>query len=334
MLDIFITIDTECSLGGALDDPRKLPVQPERAILGRIGSDCYGTPLVMSILERNGLRGTFFLEVLASHVTDAQQMADAYGQIIARGHDAQLHLHPVYHYYRGMREGGLQPDQFPPNIDLIGGLPVETQLQLLREGCALLEKFTGNKPVAFRAGCFGASNSTLRMLAQVGIQYDSSFNASYLGQTCLLEPRTQPNLAYEVNGVWEVPITNFAIGMGPLRGLKHLDIVAVSWPEMKRVLLAAERMELGTVVFLLHSFSFLKRKDIQFRALRPDRLVIRRFEALCRYLGANTHRFQVRTFRERPKLSSRSAGGGVPHLGTIRPLCRKFVQAMNRPYWV
>src|SRR5579872_3849356 len=89
MLDIFITIDTECSLGGALDDPSKLPVQPERAILGRIGSDCYGTPLLMSILERNGLRGTFFLEVLASHVTDAQQMADAYGQIIARGHDAQ-----------------------------------------------------------------------------------------------------------------------------------------------------------------------------------------------------------------------------------------------------
>lgn len=334
MVDIFITIDTECSLGGALDDRLKHPVSPERAILGRIGSECYGTPLLMSILEGNGLRGTFFLEVLASHVVDEQQMADAYGQIVARGHDAQLHLHPVYHYYRSLRQGTVRRDQLPPNMDLIGGLPIETQLQLLTEGSSLLRKFTGKNPVAFRAGCFGASNSTLSALAQVGIQYDSSFNAAYLGQTCLLKPRSQPNSPWQANGVWEVPITNFETGFGRLRGLKHLDVVAVSLSEMRRVLLAAERMQLGTVVFLLHSFSFLKRRDVQFRDMRPDRLVIRRFEALCRFLHANSHRFQLRTFSERPRLAENAAFGSVPRLGTIRPLCRKFVQAMNRPYWV
>ena len=186
MIDIFITIDTECSMGGALKDPQKHPVNPEYAILGRIGSDYYGTPLIMNVLERNGLRGPFFLEVLASHVVDEQQVADAYGQIVARGHDVQMHLHPVYHYYRLLRQGGISRDELPGNMDLIGTLPFSTQLELLQEGIALFRKFTGSTPIAFRAGCFGATSSTLEALQQVGIQYDSSFNACYLGKTASL----------------------------------------------------------------------------------------------------------------------------------------------------
>src|SRR5438105_4947172 len=68
MVDVYLTIDTECSMGGAWDNPQLEPVAPERAILGKIGAQYYGTPLIMDILEESGLRGTFFIEVLATHV--------------------------------------------------------------------------------------------------------------------------------------------------------------------------------------------------------------------------------------------------------------------------
>jgi hypothetical protein len=334
MLNVFITIDTECSMGGALDDSHSQPVSPERSVVGRIGSCYYGTPLIMDILERNGLRGTFFIEVLASHVVNQQQMADAYGEIVARGHDVQLHLHPVYHYYRLLRQGLITNDQLPQNMDLIGTLPLSAQLQLLREGIDLAQKLTGRTPIAFRAGCFGASTSTLVALAEVGIEYDSSFNAVYLGKTCLIDAHQPTNIPWRAGRVWEIPITNFETGIGWLRGLKPLDVVAVSWPEMKQVLDSAGRLNLQTVVFILHSFSFLKRKDLQFRTIRPDHLVIRRFEALCDFLGKNSKRLHVRTFAERPQISSSSGSGNFPKLGSLLPLCRKLVQGVNRLYWL
>ena len=137
-----------------------------------------------------------------------------------------------------------------------------------------------------------------------------------------------------MGGVWEVPITNYETGIGRLRRLRHLDVVAASWPEMMQVLNAAEHFNLDTIVFLLHSFSFLKRKDVQFRIMRPDRLVIRRFEALCGYLRKNSTRFRVITFVDRPRLISTVKGDSFPRLGALLPLCRMFVQGLNRAYWV
>jgi hypothetical protein len=198
----------------------------------------------------------------------------------------------------------------------------------------LARNFTGRNPIAFRAGCYGASTSTLTALSQVGIEYDSSFNASYLEKTCLIDSHEPTNMPWQAGSVWEIPITNFETGIGWLRGLKHLDVVAVSWLEMMRVLNEAERLNLGTIVFLLHSFSFLKTKDVQFCTMRPDRLVINRFEALCRYLGKNSKRFRISTFSDRPRPACTTPDKSFPDLGAVLPLCRKLVQGLNRSYWI
>lgn len=330
MIDVLITVDTECSLGGALADDKKRPVNPERAVLGRIGSEYYGTPLIMDILEINRLRGTFFIEVLASHVVNRQQMADAYGQIVFRGHDVQLHLHPVYHYYKLLLQGSLRHDHLPLNMDMIGALAPSTQIELLQEGISLVREFTGRTPVAFRAGCFGASSTTLSALQGVGIRYDSSFSAAYVGKTCLIESQHAINTPWQVGDVWEVPITNFETGIGHFRGLKPLDVVAVSWPEMMRVLNAADQLQLSPVVFLLHSLSLVKRADVQCCRMRPDSLVIRRFKALCRYLANNKDRFRTTTFSGPLQLTAANAPEITPNLGTVLPLCRKLIQGLNR----
>jgi hypothetical protein len=334
MVEVYLTVDTETSIGGAWANPQFEPVAPERAILGRIGAEYYGTPLIMDILEESGLRGTFFTEVLSAQVVSESQLAEAYSEIVRRGHDPQLHLHPVYHFYHLFRQGRIRREQLPPNMDLIGRHPLQTQIELLQAGCELFRKFTAKAPVAFRAGCYGGSSSTFSALETVGLRYDSSFNAAYLGTNCSIDGVRSINTPWRAGAVWEVPVTNFETGFWKMRGLKPLDIGAVSLLEMRRVLDEAERFEISPVVFIMHSFTLFKKADVQFRQLRPDRLVIRRFRELCRFLSKKSDRFKVRTFAEQPQFSHAQREVPLPRVGSFLPVCRKFVQGMNRLAWI
>jgi hypothetical protein len=334
MVNVYITVDTECSLGGAWENPKWKPVGPERSVLGRIDSKQYGVPLIMDILEENGLRATFFTEVLARDVVSSSELAAAYVCIRERGHDPQLHLHPVFHYYHLVTRGLLQREQLPASMDLIGSLAVQTQLELLQKGRSIFHEIFGSAPSAFRAGCYGASMATLDVLEQVGIRFDSSFNAAYLGSTCLMNSRKPANASWRHGSVWEIPVTTFETGAGAMRSLKPLEVSAVSFSEMQGVLNQAERLGQDTVIVMLHSFSFLKRADAQFLRMRPDHLVIGRFQRLCSFLRSNQNRFQVLTFSELPEPLESPVELPFPNLGFVTPALRKCVQAVNRIYWV
>jgi hypothetical protein len=114
----------------------------------------------MRTLENQGLHATFFLEVPSSRVVNRQQLADAYGSIVTHGHDVQLHLHPVYYFCDLVRQNQIRHDELPAHPDLIGRLPDSVQLELLCERANLFRAFTGRSPVAFRAGSFGAGQTT------------------------------------------------------------------------------------------------------------------------------------------------------------------------------
>jgi hypothetical protein len=68
----------------------------------------------MDILEEHGLRGTFFVETFAGAVVGEAPLREAYAEIAARGHDVQLHLHPVYRYYALVGRGGSRWTKCPP----------------------------------------------------------------------------------------------------------------------------------------------------------------------------------------------------------------------------
>ena len=334
MLDVYLTIDTECSMGGAWNSPGVEPVGPERAILGRTGPHRYGAPLIMDILEAHRLRGVFFVETFASGVVGDEPLAGPYREILARGHDVQLHLHPVFHYYAGVEHGRIAPGQVPSPIDDIGVQPLEAQLDLISTGMSIFERLLGRPPVAFRAGNYAASDTTLTALGKLGIRYDSSFNAAYREAGCLIGSPQAVNGPWEVGPLWEVPVTVFSTGAGPLAALKPLEISAVSFLEMRKVLEQAERLGMGTVTMVMHCFSLFKTADAQFTRLRPDRLVIRRLRRLCAFLAEHRARFRVRTFSEAPEPRRDPSGIGVPSMGTLLPAGRRLLQALNRPYRV
>ncbi len=289
-INVFITVDTEHSIGGAFRDRNLKPVGNEKRVWGKIGDKSFGIPLMMDIAETFDIHLTFFVEVLNKHYFGEDETKKVCEYILKRGHGVQLHLHPNYLNFK------LNNPQEKAYSDLIGTYSPEKQIELIKEGMEILIQNGVPRPIAFRAGCFGANEETLQALKAVGVLIDSSYNKAYIGDTCLLDTRQINDLTY-LNGIWEFPITNFveSTKLRPKR-FKPLDINGVSFEEMKFVLDQAKECGPHNVTIILHSFSFLKPYDAQYNRVRLRRNVIQRFKKLCRFLGENTRFFRVQTF--------------------------------------
>ena len=335
---VHITVDTESAMGGAWDEPTRGPLPASRHVFCRDDSGAYGIPLIARELDRYGFRATFFCETLATRVlgeADTRSVVDA---LLAAGQDVQLHLHPVYWYYRRFREGGgVDREQYRSSAsDLLCAHSPDQQLALLEEAGDLLRTCTGRAPVAFRAGNFAASRATLRVLAKLGFVIDSSYNPAAHEDPSLADDPPEPNTVQNIEGVWEVPVTVARTRIREGNGYKPLDPVALSAWEMQRVLEATHAAGMPHVTALFHCFTFVKPRDMAYSRFRLNRIVLARLRALLSFLHTNRSRFQVATFGE-------LAVGGqirasttalVPDLGVWRPVARKAVQALNALYWV
>ena len=289
-INVFITVDTEHSIGGAFGDRNLRPVGNEKRIWGRIGDRSFGIPLMMDIAETYDIRLTFFVEVLNKYYFGEGETKKVCEYILNRGHDVQLHLHPCYLNFT------LTNPLEKTYSDLIGTFSSEKQIELIKEAVEILIRNGVPRPIAFRAGCFGANEETLRALKAVGFLIDSSYNRTYIGDTCLLKDNGINDLA-DLQGIWEFPVTNFveSIKIRPKR-FKPLDINGVSFQEMKSVLNQAEEGGPRNITIILHSFSFIKPYDVQYNFVKPRSYVIRRFEKLCYFLKQNSEIFEVNTF--------------------------------------
>jgi len=329
MLKILITVDVETSIGGAFAYPDKFrPVGPEKRIYGRIGSKEYGIPLIMDILESFGLKGIFFVEALCSFYFGEKAVQEVARYVASRGHEVGLHLHPNYQIF--------QFEDWPERVrkkelfsDFMARYPFDHQKELISYGRHLLEK-AGVQPISFRAGCFGANNDTLKALKETGFFFDSSFDLSMQGVTCFIKSHKPLNDIAIIEDIVETPVTNFWTKNYFLKSvLRHFDLCAVSFSEIKYLL---ERManKFQLVTFILHSFSFLKKRDVQYHTAKPNYILIKRFEKLCRYLSNNSDRYQVITYHELQNFNiCPSDEYKIPKGKTSLALIRYFSQALQ-----
>jgi peptidoglycan/xylan/chitin deacetylase (PgdA/CDA1 family) len=326
-LRVYITVDTETSLGGAWGNPASEPLPLDGPVFGRRGSRCYGIPLIMDILEEHGFRATFFTEVFCAYSLGYAAVEQLFRYILDRGHDPQLHLHPVYRFYRDARRG--EPGR---EIDLMWRLSADEQAELIGEGVSLFQELSGKTPRAYRAGCYGASETTVEILKQNGVAIDSSYNMAYQGVNCGFQ-RQQLNAPEVIAGILEFPVTVFRVAGSP--GYKPLEISAVSAGEILLVIRALREAGCRDVVLVLHSFSLLKNLGLRFDRCRPDHIVIQRLRRLCATLSELKTEVEVGVLGEidlkripvpQPQI--------VPSVGWMRPSMRKVVQGMNRLPWV
>ena len=324
---VYITVDTETSMGGAWRNPEYSPLPLERPVFGKLGTEFYGIPLIMDILGQHGFKATFFTEVFCAPVVGRDQVARVFDTILSRGHDPQLHLHPTYRFYRDFLDGKPRRE-----TDLMFQLPAEEQRQLIGEGIGLFKELSGRLPCAFRAGCYGAAESTLAALRDNGITIDSSYNLAYLDYTCGFRVRPL-NAPVRIEGVYEFPVTVFRVPGSA--GYKPLEISAVSVGEIVSTINCLRTAGCQDVVLVLHSFGLLKNLGTRYENCRPDRIVIQRMRNLCAALSRMGSEVQVMVFGELDLKSVPEAQPQViPSLGLWKPVIRKFVQGMNRLPWL
>jgi len=283
---VYITVDVEC----AEERGQNQPLQGyDLRVFGRFENQDreLGIGLLMRELEAFGLRGTFFTEALGSHTFGRAGLAEACREMVRRGHDVELHTHPI------QRVANYRTRGEPPANDDIGSYDVDTQAALLREGVQILESCGVPKVRGFRAGNFGADNRTWEAMAKAGLVVSSNYNPCYFQKNCQMRlAEAGSGLFAAPHGVWELPISTFTERGG---GERHVQITAISLAETLDYLVKARRLGLHEVTVVTHSFELCHIDSITGALGRPNTLNLLRFRGLCRFLKENADEFEVDT---------------------------------------
>ena len=333
--NVYLTIDTENSMGGAWDDPRLRPVPAERRIFCRIRGESYGIGWMCRELNARKLKATFFSEVFGSLVFGEDEARRWFQYLLDQGQDVQLHTHLTFHGYSQWTEtGGNVCDK----TDDLADLEAPLRRQLVERACDLFFRAAGYAPTAYRAGNWRGSRALLKDLRASGVTVDASFNRCLQGRGSFDHEPLVPNTLQSLDDMWELPLTvarQSLPALAPSGGFRPFDPVSMSCWEIRKLLDDAHASHMAHVSAVFHSFSAVKPKDVQYTRLKPDHIVRKRFEFLLDYLAANPDRFRVSTVGQ---LAAEVSAGDVaqprglpvvPNLGFFHPLARKVVQAAN-----
>jgi len=229
---VLFTIDVESFSGG----------NPERDIWGRIPgqAEAHGIGRMMDIFDARGAKATFFVNVYEAATHSEEALAKVCRTIHERGHDVELHTHPKPMFgVWGMSQADL-----------------ETQVQILERGKALIKQWTGVEVIAHRAGAYAADLNTIKACRQAGILSEYSYNMASPGCS-LRETGLTQNAPIVRDGVLVVPVTAYVqASVGSWRSLRFLDIEASSPQEIRKVVADLQEHGVRTAVIMMHSFSF------------------------------------------------------------------------------
>jgi Polysaccharide deacetylase len=258
-----VTVDTETfRIGGKL-----LPFATHH--YADLPGGSFGVQKIMDLCDQFGVKATFFVDVYMYYSYGEAKVAELCQRIHRSGHDLQLHAHPSWL--------PVDPSQF------ICDFPLNRQIEILAEGKELIQKWTGQSPVGFRAGAYGANIDTIRALKSTGFRVDSSYFPLHVN--CQLNAHLYnriTNHSFQIEGILEIPVTSYWLwNRSSRRKNSKIDVNACSWTELRTIVPQFARSSVDYVVLFLHSFSFL-RWDRNGDNLAPKIGPLKRFEALLR----------------------------------------------------
>lgn len=283
---ILLTIDTEYAFGIAAK--KGLQTQAEnfaRSISCETTDGSFGVGWQARMLREYGLSGVFFVDPMPALIWGVGAIADIVAPILAYGHDIQLHLHTEWLSLLG--------DDGPiggRTGSLLRDFSYDDQRALIALGRDLLVDAGASAPIAFRAGNYAANDDTLRALAALGFAYDSSHCPGLANSECEISLGQDDRAPLEHCGVTEVPTGCLA----DFQGLRHAQITALSLSELKAAIRFARDQEIAHFTLVSHSFELLNRKRT-----KANKIVCRRFEALCAFLAAEPG-ISTGTYRDTP----------------------------------
>jgi hypothetical protein len=292
MTNVLITIDTEYSAGGYFEHPETENPVTDQVVFCRIGDRSHGLGFLLETFAEFGVKATFFIEGAHTLMLGPEPMRAAVAAILDAGHDAQLHIHPMW--LAG--ENGRIPTR--PVNDSIHAMDEESCRRAIEAGQAAFSAWGAPPPSSFRAGNFAMGRAAYRTLSSCGIPISSSIGVG-------ISRPDETELWIEggrriIDGVVEVPVLAYADAhFGARRHLRNLSITGSGTSETAAVLLNARAQGVEDVVLLTHPFEFIKKYDFRYRDLEPNRVNQRRLRKLCAWLSASEGAFKTVTFTER-----------------------------------
>jgi hypothetical protein len=282
---VHLTFDVEVWCDGWSDLDARFPAAYERYVYGRSAAGDYALPKTLDILGRNGLKGVFFVEPLFSARFGAEYLQHIVRMIEDAGHEVQLHLHPEW----------TDELKAPPIADAgrkrqhLCHYTREEQEALLRYALSLLQTHARTAISSFRAGSYAVNRDTYAALGAVGLTVDSSLNQVHAISGADVDERGSQGSTLHLHGIQVHPVSVFRDGLGRLR---PAQVNACGMSEFRHALDDAHAAGRGHFVIVSHNFELLKPDRSE-----PDRIAVRRFEALCRHLASEPDRFQVSGFQ-------------------------------------
>lgn len=285
MLNVFFTVDVEiwCKDWDTLN--ADFPDAFRRYVYGPTPKGDFGLPYITRMLADHGLTGVFFVEPLFATCFGVRPLAEIVHLLRERDQHIELHLHTEW--VDESREPLLE--DVTEKRQNLRDFSLEEQTVLIAAGVKLLGQAGVDEITAFRAGNFGFNRDTLRALAANGIKFDSSYNATRHGLESGVLPGSTVVEPVKCESVFEYPMTVFKDGISSLR---HTQITACSFKELKHLLWQALDAERKSFVILAHNFEMLNQAKTG-----PDKVVVKRFKKLCEFLDKNRDSFRMRGFR-------------------------------------
>jgi peptidoglycan/xylan/chitin deacetylase (PgdA/CDA1 family) len=150
-----------------------------------------GVERVMDLLERKGVRGTFFVEGW-----NARKYASLAREIVARGHEVAAHgwMHETWNT-----------------------LPLAQEQELIRRTTATLTDVLGKPVAGWRAPGGLITASTLSLLYDAGYSYDSSCGDDDVPYTLEVAVGRQPDTLLELPWTWPLDDAPFYSHTGAMR---------------------------------------------------------------------------------------------------------------------
>ncbi len=278
---VIITVDVESTEGITL------PEQKEAVCVDK--TPC-GLQEMVRLLKEKGYAATFFLNVYEYKKYGEPVLEDIAKSLRSSGQDIQLHTHPQWAY-----------DQ---NRNMMYQYSLKEQINIIREGKELLQKWTGLPVIAHRAGAYSADENTLRALIENGIYYDSSLFWGW-SNSRINSIDLKKNVLSLYGPLYEFPVTVYqrdeypVLFNGKVQAISEIRKFDINWfindEEAEKAFTQAISSKMDFVILFLHSFSFIKGRN-EAGVMVADTAAVRRFENVLNLISKKG--LKVYTFRQ------------------------------------
>ena len=321
--EIYITIDTEFSIGGAFADPDTYEPVGERIVLCEVNGKEEGLGFLLATFQEYDVSATFFVEALNTAYFGDGPMGGIVERIASVGQDIQLHVHPAWLHFE-KPDWKAQLGEIPPN-DSCAGLSLPDLEKIFVKGIDAFGRWGLPKPIALRTGSLHADRNVYRALANLGIPLASNIGLA------IYEPEEEALRLYGgrtmIEGVMEAPVLTYNdLCMGSWRRKRCWSITATSNWEMKHLLRAARNANVETIVVLTHPFEYIKKKNIQYHNNLQNKINQNRLRGLCEFVAAHNNEFVFRSFRNGADEWSNPVGQTTPLSGNVASTILRMVE--------